>query len=500
MFSKRFSKVLSSHTFWTLLYLFFLAFFLRFYLISDNLFFGPEQGRDLLVVRNIVEDHKLTLIGARTEIEGIFYGPIYYYLTLIPFVLSKGDPVFIEGFFILLNCLTVFIIYFLGKELYNKRVGFLSAVLFTFSFGLIVFSRWLSHPPLVIPLSCLFFLFLTRFLKGDKKSLIFLSVVYGISGQMQFLSYIFLGVVLLISIVVYYKKFLALSKIFLIFNMLLLSLVAFGPIILFDLRHNFLVSTSMISLLTMKSGFYISFFDSLKIVLQMFLDMFAYTILPISVIGGFMVLLFSFITLAINKNVSSQSKLILIAWIVCPILIFILLRHAVVEHYFLPFMSAWILLVAIGIEQIIKRTNREVGLVILTAVLLCNLFIWNRDIPGNKNIIFQLVQPDLKYSDQVKTLRFIAKESKGKPFELEAFTIPYWLPQAWEYLFWYYNKTENLSLKVDRKSPTLFVIIQKDQSNTLYQENWIKEVAHKSGLPIVQKQMGVLTVEKINKD
>lgn len=499
MFSKRFSKVLSSQVFWILSLLFFLAFFLRFYLISDNLFFGPEQGRDLLVVRNIVEDHKFTLIGARTEIEGIFYGPAYYYLVLIPFVLSRGDPIFIEGFLIGLSSLTVFIIYFLGKELYNKRVGLLSAALFTFSFGLIVFSRWLSHPPLVVPLSCLFFLFLNRFLKGDKKSLIFLSVIYGISGQMQFLSYIFLGAVLLLSIIIYYKKFLAVPKLFLILNVVLLGLVAFGPVLLFDLRHNFLVSTSMISLVTMKSGFYISFFDSLRIILQMFLAMFTYTIIPVNAVWGFLVLLFSFAVLAINKNIPSQSKIILVGWIVFPILIFILLRHAVVEHYFLPFMSAWVLLVAIGIEYVIKKINREVGLLLCGAILLCNLFIWNRDLPGNKNIIFQLVQPGLKYSDQIKTLRYIAKESEGKPFELEAYTIPYWLPQAWEYLFWYYNKTENLTLSVDRKSPTLFIIIQKDQSNSLYQDNWISEVAHRSGLPEKQTQIGVLTVEKINK-
>lgn len=499
MFKNRFSKVLSSRVFWTLSLLFFLSFFLRIYLISDNLFFGPEQGRDLLVVKTIAQDHKLTLLGARTEIEGIFYGPFYYYLMVIPFVLSQGDPVFIEGFLILLNCITVFIIYFLGKELCNKRVGFLSAALFTFSFGLIAFSRWLSHPPLVVPLSCLFFLFLTRFLKGDKKSLLFLSIVYGLCGQVQFLSYIFLGAALLVSIVVYYKKFLSVSKIFLVGNILLLGLVAFGPILLFDLRHNFLISTSMVSLVTMKSGFYISFFDSLKIVLQMFLDMFTYAIIPISAILGFLVLFFSFAALAISKNVSSQSKVILIAWIVCPILILILLRHAVVEHYFLPFMSAWVLLVAIGIEYIMKKIHKEAGIIILIAVILCSLFIWNRDLPGNKNIRFQLVQPGLRYSDQVQALHYIAKESKGKPFELEAYTIPYWLPQAWEYLFWYYNTKENLNLQVDRKSPTLFVIIQKDQSNTLYQNNWIKEVAHKSGLPIEQTQIGVLTVEKINK-
>src|SRR3989338_4821351 len=74
--------------------LFFIAFFLRAYLIPQNLFFGPEQGRDFLIVRNIAFNHDAVLIGAKTDIEGIFHCPFYYYLATIPFLLSAGNPVF----------------------------------------------------------------------------------------------------------------------------------------------------------------------------------------------------------------------------------------------------------------------------------------------------------------------------------------------------------------------------------------------------------------------
>jgi len=69
-----------------------LGFFLRSYLFPDNLFFGPEQGNDFKIIRDIVVSHKYTLIGPKTDIGGVFHGPIYYYLAVIPFFFSGGDP------------------------------------------------------------------------------------------------------------------------------------------------------------------------------------------------------------------------------------------------------------------------------------------------------------------------------------------------------------------------------------------------------------------------
>src|SRR6266496_3083638 len=96
-----------------LIILFFAAFFLRTYLLQQNLFFGPEQGIDFTVVRDLVINHKITLIGSKTYVSGIFHGPVYYYILSIPFLLSSGDPYFSLIFLITFNCLSVIFIYFL---------------------------------------------------------------------------------------------------------------------------------------------------------------------------------------------------------------------------------------------------------------------------------------------------------------------------------------------------------------------------------------------------
>ena len=190
-----------------LIVLFIIAFFLRIFLIDKNLFFGPEQGRDMLVVKDIVLNHKLVLIGPKTAIDGVFHGPLYYYLATIPFFIGRGNPLVISLFFIFLNSLTVFFIYLLGKELFGKRTGFLSALFFTFSFGSIVMARWLSHPPLILPLSCIFFLFLAKFIKGDNRYLIPAAIFYALASQAELSDFIIFSFIVLFSVLVFRKRF-----------------------------------------------------------------------------------------------------------------------------------------------------------------------------------------------------------------------------------------------------------------------------------------------------
>src|ERR1035437_7359970 len=96
--SKQFCKLLSAvpKKIFFLVILFFVSFWLRFAYLKDNLFFGPEQGIDFLVIKNLVVDHKLTLIGSKTDVSGIFHGPVYYYFASIPFFLSNGDPLLVS--------------------------------------------------------------------------------------------------------------------------------------------------------------------------------------------------------------------------------------------------------------------------------------------------------------------------------------------------------------------------------------------------------------------
>lgn len=231
------------------------AFLLRMYLMPSHLFFGPEQGRDFLVIRDIVVHHKLTLIGSKTDADGIFHGPIYYYLSAIPFAASSGDPVAVLIFFIGLQSISVFLAYHLVFEITKRRrAGYIAAILFAFSYLLIVYSRWLSNPPLSIPLSMAFMLYLLRFIRGKELYLVAVVGLYGLLGQAEFINFLLFGVIGGVAILLYWKQLKQTKPIIISIAICVGFITSFATYVVFDVRHKYLIFTSVLELLQGKSG------------------------------------------------------------------------------------------------------------------------------------------------------------------------------------------------------------------------------------------------------
>ena len=58
--------------------------FMRLYRIRDYIVFLGDEGRDVIVVRNILHGD-LTLLGPTASVGGFYLGPIYYYM-MAPFL------------------------------------------------------------------------------------------------------------------------------------------------------------------------------------------------------------------------------------------------------------------------------------------------------------------------------------------------------------------------------------------------------------------------------
>ncbi|MDZ7586952.1 MAG: hypothetical protein U0946_04300, partial [Patescibacteria group bacterium] len=58
---------------------------LRFYRLPQTLQFLGDQGRDALVLKDLVVNFNLPFIGPITSVGGFYLGPLYYYL-MAPFL------------------------------------------------------------------------------------------------------------------------------------------------------------------------------------------------------------------------------------------------------------------------------------------------------------------------------------------------------------------------------------------------------------------------------
>jgi 4-amino-4-deoxy-L-arabinose transferase-like glycosyltransferase len=109
--------------------------------------FMMDQARDAAAALKIAEGANFPIVGPVAR--GLYaLGPLYYYLIAIPFVFSKqpAAAVFLIG---LLNCVSVYLAYRLGREFFSPTVGLVGAALYAVFPMAIVSSHAMWNPAFV---------------------------------------------------------------------------------------------------------------------------------------------------------------------------------------------------------------------------------------------------------------------------------------------------------------------------------------------------------------
>ncbi len=213
-----------------------LAAFLRLYKISDYMTFLGDEGRDVLAVKGILEGH-FTLLGPRSSAGDFYTGPIYYYM-IAPFLwLFNYDPVGPAVMIALLGVATVFLVYYVGKKLFNQSTGLIAAALYAVSPLVIIYSRssWNPNPMPFITLLLLYSLY--RAVNNNSwKYFLGVGFLYGIALQLHYIE-LFVGVIIFCFTLFgffYFKR----KNIFILIKQYLALLsgfiIGFSPFLMFE--------------------------------------------------------------------------------------------------------------------------------------------------------------------------------------------------------------------------------------------------------------------------
>ncbi|MFZ3301941.1 MAG: hypothetical protein WA152_04480, partial [Microgenomates group bacterium] len=151
------------------------AFFVRVYRLPEILGFWYDQGRDALVIWDLIHNGKFFLIGPMMGNTGIFRGPWYYYLITPAYFVSGGNPVFANLLLILISIFGLFLLYKLGEKIGGKRLGLIALVIASFSGYVIGASRWLSNPTPTLLTGILFIVGVFKLFENRKWALPFIS-------------------------------------------------------------------------------------------------------------------------------------------------------------------------------------------------------------------------------------------------------------------------------------------------------------------------------------
>lgn len=307
-----------------------LSIFLRLYHIDTLTTFGRDQGIDFLTVKDILINHKLTLIGIKISIADFFQGPLYLYMLLPLFWLSSLNPLAGSYTAVLISSLALIILYVLLIRFSNIKWANLTALYYATNLPLVIFGNtplYQNFLPLFILLT-FYFLFS---LNLDKRKNLLLSFLTGlmasISAEMHFLA-IILVVATFIYFIFYFK-----TKLFYITVYLIGILTGFSPTIIFELRHDFLNTRLLINYLDsiQQISFHISFL--------IFSDNNLLIILP-ALLGIYLLFQKNQIQ---NQHYTRLKQFTLI--ILITTLIFCMKSSALGAHYFLPLFFALLLFI-----------------------------------------------------------------------------------------------------------------------------------------------------------
>jgi len=97
----------------------------------QDIYYDTDIARDFLLWQDMVDSHKISLIGGRSSLPGVFHGPLYYWLVLPFFVAGGGNPVIVAVFWLLAYWLFIVGFYWCASKMFDRRIAGIATALLT---------------------------------------------------------------------------------------------------------------------------------------------------------------------------------------------------------------------------------------------------------------------------------------------------------------------------------------------------------------------------------
>ncbi len=442
-FGKNFKKDKSEYI--GVLFILIAAFFVRVYRVDELLGFYFDQGRDALVIWDLIKNGRLFLIGPVTGLPGIFLGPFFYYLLAPFYFLGQGNPVYPAVFLAALSTFAVFMLYYLGKTMHSKEAGILAAIIGAFSYHIFLTSRWLSNPnPILLSSVVLLWALWKIVQRKGGRWWVLAALIVGISLHFEAASAVFyipLFAIFTIWQVAIYKTSGGKNGNAPGIKTALLSAAVFFatllPQILFDFRHGHILFNNFSELFLEERAFS----GITKYLLETRLEFFWSGFSNLVFINSPQVakFVFGFLTLfyiANGKKFKKGLTPLFAIFLLTPVLGYLFFHGnhgAVYTYYISGYFLPFILLTALLLGELWRQRK---GMVLVVVFMF--LFF----IPNGKLVKDYLVNPvngetDIYFKNQMAAVDWVFEDARDKEFDkfnVDVYVPPV-IPHAYDYLF-----------------------------------------------------------------
>lgn len=471
-----------------------LAFFLRVWRIDQLLWFFYDQGRDALVISEILQGN-FTLIGPTTGIEGIFLGPFYYYFLSIGYLIGGGNPWIASIYHSFMGVLGFIVVFYIAKNYFDIKVALTFLILVTFSYNEIISNRWMANPTPAVLFSPLVLLFVSLSFKNPT-FLIIATFCAGLLLQLEASSSIFLILITAFFILIYRRKY-NLKILIFSFSSFVFTLL---PQFIFEFRNNFLITKNILSFIASNtpndniSTFQIPNFITLSERLNLYSNAFFEKIaVNFNLSYSFIFLIFTLLVIFVVKlNWEKPIIKICTFWFFGILICFLFYfgnYGRIYKYYLNPIFPIFFLYLAL-----ILKTLAKIFLFKILVILFLLLFLFEQlkftssylisGIDGEKTIAL---------GNENLAVEYVLSDSKNQDFNVDVYVPPV-IPYAYDYLFYYYigKRLDQINSKTEKN---LYTIHEYDGEILEREKKWLKR---QDGIGKITKQVrfGGIGVEK----
>lgn len=401
-----------------------LAAFLRFYRIDEYMIFLGDEGRDAIVVKDILTGTHLPSLGPPMSVGNVYLGPLYYYMMAFAMGLFWLNPVAAAGMVALIGVLAVALIYYLSREWFGKVAAAVAALGYALSPVAINYSRFSWNPNPVPFFSLLSILGLYRTHKsGNANWFILTGASLAFLLQMHYLALIMVPVVLLLWVYELSLRKGKKSERNSFWLASAISLLAFltlmSPLIFFDIRHNFLNARGLYELFfSGGSGVKLTFLDTFGRSVPLFVnDLVGRYLAGQNPIFAALISLAALSILAdgvyrrIRGERLSWPLLALSVWLFFGLVGLMFYKGAIYDHYLGALSPVPFILFGAFYQTVWNQRNSFRPIAITLALLFLALVSFAEVL---KNPL--LAPPNRQLQRTQEIARFIIRQSGGKPF------------------------------------------------------------------------------------
>lgn len=436
------------------------------HIFRGDLLYETDIARDMLLLDEMVEQRKIAFIGGRSSIPGVFHGPAYYWLVLPFFALFQGNPVVVSFFWLALYWLFLSAFYMVGKKVHDENFALIST---TFLVSLTAFiPKGFTHTVLanflIVP--CLYFLYAYK----KEQKVWQLGVAAGLMGLLVQFQMAF-GVPVLLCLSLYALVNIVRNRRWTHLFAFLALFIPLSTFLVFDLRHNFIQSKSVVEYLQSGSGAS-NFEDYLSERVISLLDSFSVLVFPNESVRNIvsMVVLATLLVVAWKNARAKKSQPFLTLGLLVVFgfwLITIPFKGIVWAQYYRPLLPVIVFCLT---YILLMRVPKKVGFALLALIVGSNMFFSVRT--GMKYWHSSPIDDELHWKFYRQMTHDIFTNSQGESFGYFVFSPDQYGYQG-KYALKYFARAAQVDFHPYEKLPlTYLVIAPNDHKNPWANEDF----------------------------